>query len=89
MRGREGNTGWRAMRNNGRESWRERNNSKQWRGPSYLLDTTSFFTNFPDNFGREDMWKIFNRWESVKEVFIPPKNDKYGKRFGFVRFKHV
>lgn len=56
----------------------------------FLRDTTSFFfTNFPDNFGEVDMWKIFSRWVSVGEVFIPPKRDKFGKRFGFVRFKFV
>lgn len=31
----------------------------------------------------------FFKWGSVGDVYIPPKRDKSGKRFGFVRFKDV
>lgn len=39
--------------------------------------------------GEEDLWREFMKWGSVREVFIPQKKDKYGRRFGFVRFKAV
>lgn len=48
--------------------------------------TSFFFTNFPEHFGEEDLWRVFTNWGQVREVFIPPKRDKLGNRFGFVRF---
>jgi RNA recognition motif-containing protein len=61
--------------------------------PSFhFLDqsTTSFFvTNFNDDIHRGDLWQIFARFGSVGEVIIPNKLNKYGKRFGFVKFKEV
>ncbi|XP_068490606.1 uncharacterized protein [Phaseolus vulgaris] len=45
-----------------------------------------FFSHFPTNFGEYEMWKIFRRWGKVQEVFIPRRTNKYGHRFGFVRF---
>lgn len=35
------------------------------------------------------MWQEFQRWGKVREVFIPRKRDKSGRRFGFVRFLDV
>ncbi|XP_057418659.1 uncharacterized protein LOC130712860 [Lotus japonicus] len=35
------------------------------------------------------MWRIFQDWGRVWEVFIPNKRDKGGNRFGFVRFSDV
>ncbi|KAF1862688.1 hypothetical protein Lal_00013449 [Lupinus albus] len=32
------------------------------------------------------MWDVFLEWGKVVDVVIPPRLDKYGKRFGFVRF---
>lgn len=51
--------------------------------------TWFFFTNFPDNYGLEQMWKIFLKWGDVRDVYIPPRRDKKGLRFGFVKFKDV
>ncbi|KAK7291160.1 hypothetical protein RIF29_06084 [Crotalaria pallida] len=45
-----------------------------------------FFTNFPDDYNVSDLWKRFSEVGKVGEVFIPTKLDKFGKRFGFVRF---
>jgi len=52
-------------------------------------ETTFFFSNFPNNFGEYDMWKIFQRWGRLKEVFISRRLDRKGRRFGFVRFWNV
>ncbi|CAL0322838.1 unnamed protein product [Lupinus luteus] len=52
----------------------------------YSNGTSFFFTNFPVSFGTGDMWSVFSKFGKVGEVFIPPKKDKRGNRFGFVRF---
>jgi hypothetical protein len=36
-----------------------------------------------------ELWREFQKWGRVREVFIPNKRNKYGKRFGFVRFLDV
>ena len=61
------------------------------RGFRHLDNTTTpfFFSNFPDNATRSDLLKLFVRFGKVEEVFIPNKLDKWGRRFGFVKFKEV
>lgn len=51
--------------------------------------TSYFFTNIPDDFGEEAMWGVFKHWGKVWDIYIPPRRDKNGKRFGFVKFKDV
>jgi len=51
--------------------------------------TTFFFANFPNGYGELHMIKIFRRWARVKEVFISRRLNKWGRRFGFVRFFEV
>lgn len=51
--------------------------------------TTFFFSHFPNSYGERDMWKIFQRWGRVVEVFISRKLNRWGNRFGFVRFSDV
>ena len=48
--------------------------------------STFFFSNFPSTHGEYDMLKIFQRWARVKEVFISKHRNRWGRRFGFVRF---
>ncbi|KAK7274721.1 hypothetical protein RIF29_15818 [Crotalaria pallida] len=50
---------------------------------------TFYFTNFPNEVGSGDLWRTFNRWGKVMDVFIPSKKNKAGKSFGFVRFKDI
>jgi len=45
-----------------------------------------FFSNFPGSNGKYDMLKIFQRWAKEKEVFILRHLNRWGRRFGFVRF---
>ena len=53
-------------------------------------DTTSFyFSHFLDSVQEKELWKIFQEWGKVWEVFIPLKRNKQGHRYGFVRFKGV
>ncbi|GKV20182.1 hypothetical protein SLEP1_g30341 [Rubroshorea leprosula] len=35
------------------------------------------------------MWHTFSRFGRVLEVYILEKRDKYGRRFGFVRFQDI
>jgi len=66
--------------------------SKKRKGYFHHLDnstTSFFFTHFPDNLGHLDLWKLFDRFGRVGEVFLPSKRDKWGRRFGFVKFKEV
>ncbi|KAK6129156.1 hypothetical protein DH2020_037088 [Rehmannia glutinosa] len=48
-----------------------------------------FFTNFPEYWGSADLKEVFSRYGTVKDIFIPNKRDKLGKKFGFVRFSRV
>jgi hypothetical protein len=62
--------------------------------PGYLhrvnqISTSFFITNFPEELGWGEIWKIFAKFGSVSDVFIPKKVDKWGRKFGFVKFKEV
>ena len=66
---------------------RGRRSTPSWRDRP---DITSFyFSHFPDHVHEKDLWKIFQEWGKVWEVFIPTKRNKQGHRYGFVRFKAV
>ncbi|MCI17509.1 endonuclease/exonuclease/phosphatase family protein, partial [Trifolium medium] len=47
------------------------------------------FTNFPEEASSEELWVVFRKYGRVAEVYIPKKLDKWGRRFGFVKFKEV
>lgn len=51
--------------------------------------THYFFSNFPENFTEKALWTIFQRYNRVWEVFIAPRRNKAGRKFGFVRFLDV
>jgi len=51
--------------------------------------TTLFFANISNGYGKLDMIKISIRWARIKEVFISIRLNKWGRRFGFVRFFEV
>ena len=51
--------------------------------------TTFFFSNFPENHGEFEMFRLFQKWARVKEVFISKRLNKWGRRFGFIRFFEV
>ena len=58
-----------------------------WRDKADI--TTFYFSRFPEGMMEKDMWRIFQKWGKVWEVFIPRIKNKLGHRFGFVRFKEV
>jgi len=54
-----------------------------------MADTSYFFTNFSNDVFDRDLWKFFQRWGRVLDVFISRKLNKRNLRFGFVRFQGV
>ncbi|KAL6502402.1 hypothetical protein OROHE_024680 [Orobanche hederae] len=50
----------------------------------WRLGNTFLFRNFPEQCGREDLWRAFRGVGTVEDVFIPNKRDKMGCCFGFV-----
>ncbi|GKE40440.1 RNA-directed DNA polymerase, eukaryota, partial [Tanacetum coccineum] len=53
------------------------------------ISKSIFVTNFPDNFGSRDLWKICESYGKVVDVYIPNHKSKAGKRFAFVHFVRV
>ncbi|GJT64249.1 RNA-directed DNA polymerase, eukaryota [Tanacetum coccineum] len=53
------------------------------------LSKSIFVTNFPENFGSSDLWKLCEAYGKVVDVYIPNRKSKAGKRFAFVRFIKV
>jgi len=66
-------------------------NTRKWHGDhgSSQDFTTFFFSIFPNEYTESDMFKVFQRWARVKEVFVSRRLNKWGRRFGFVRFFYV
>ncbi|GJV55471.1 RNA-directed DNA polymerase, eukaryota [Tanacetum coccineum] len=53
------------------------------------ISKSVFVTNFPEGSTTRDLWKVFNDYGTVVDVFIQFKKSKAGKRFVFVRFIKV
>jgi hypothetical protein len=50
---------------------------------------TFFFSDFPPSFGAQPMFNAFHYYGDIREVVIPAKRDRGGRRFGIARFAHV
>lgn len=48
-----------------------------------------YFTEFPEEYGAKEMFDIFADFGLVVEVVIPPKRDKWSRRYDFVRYRKV
>ncbi|XP_058763176.1 uncharacterized protein LOC131636584 [Vicia villosa] len=48
-----------------------------------------YFSEFPDRCRAVDIFKLFGCVGEIVEVVIPPRCNRFGKRFGFARFKEV
>jgi len=48
-----------------------------------------FLSYFSNSFSECEMWRIFQRWERLAEVFMSKKLNYSGNRFGFMRFFDV
>ncbi|GKV03082.1 hypothetical protein SLEP1_g15450 [Rubroshorea leprosula] len=80
-------------RNNGAISWyRDRQRQGYEGGYDRILynqATVFFFTNFPDGWTYEQMWRTFLKFGRVYAIYSPQRKNKEGSRFGFVRFLDV
>lgn len=77
-----------------RDFKREREGIDQRQHKSYFhgldkIATSFFITDFPPEVNSGELWKTFAKYGKVGEVYIPKKLTKWGKRFGFVKFKEV
>ena len=70
-----------------RNNFKSRDRTVTWRDKHDV--TTFYFSRFPEGVKEDDLWKLFQKWGKVWEVFIPKYKNKEGHRFGFVRFKEV
>lgn len=48
-----------------------------------------FFTKFPEDAKHSELWKLFAKFGYVGDVFLAKKLDKWGRKFGFVKYKEV
>ncbi|GLT58938.1 hypothetical protein SLA2020_317930 [Shorea laevis] len=59
-------------------------------GKQYLGQaTTFFFYNFSEDSSAKDLWFYFWSYGKVADVYIPVRQDRRGRRFGFVRMSEV
>lgn len=66
-------------------------NHQQFHGQHRYFDfykgsTSFYFTNFPENYDNEEMWKIFLKWGTAIDIYIPNRKDRTARKFGFVKF---
>ncbi|GKV10219.1 hypothetical protein SLEP1_g21617 [Rubroshorea leprosula] len=55
----------------------------------YKQATSYFFTNYPDDWSYDEMWRTFLRYGRVYDIYASNRKSKNGSRFGFVRFLGV
>nr|GEY93025.1 nucleotide-binding alpha-beta plait domain-containing protein [Tanacetum cinerariifolium] len=53
------------------------------------ISTSVYITNFLEATSAKELFQACNQYGHVVDSFIPNKNSKIGKRFGFVRFINV
>ena len=65
----------------------EKHRPLSWRNKKDII--SFYFSHFPESVNETYLWKLFQEWGKVWEVFIPKSKNKQGQRYGFVRFKGV
>ncbi|CAH1427999.1 unnamed protein product [Lactuca virosa] len=53
------------------------------------LAASFFVTNFPNNLNERDLWKLFDEYAKVADIYIARKLSKSGRKFAFVRFLNI
>ncbi|CAH1416222.1 unnamed protein product [Lactuca virosa] len=53
------------------------------------LSTSFFVTNFPRDMIEKDLWRLFDEYAKVVDVYIARKISKLGKKFAFVHFLKI
>ncbi|KAK7255912.1 hypothetical protein RIF29_29340 [Crotalaria pallida] len=73
-----------------KEGWERSTRTRLGFQGRFSNETITFYvTKFPDDWGTKELWKTFQRWGRVVDVFIPLKRNKIGDRFAFIRYQHV
>lgn len=62
-------------------------NSREGEGGSSI--STFFLTSFADKLRAKDLYEVLNDMGDIDKVIIPPKRDKRGNKYNFVRFFNV
>ncbi|KAK7291117.1 hypothetical protein RIF29_06016 [Crotalaria pallida] len=68
---------------------REERFNKGLHGGTFKDATTFYVTNFPENLSTYELWRSFQQWGRVVDVFAPEKRNRSGKRFAFIRYSDV
>ncbi|KAL4554330.1 hypothetical protein LXL04_039550 [Taraxacum kok-saghyz] len=53
------------------------------------ISSSFFFQNFPEDLNEGALWKTFQNYGTVVDVYIPKKRDVTNRKFGFVRFSNI
>ncbi|GKV28743.1 hypothetical protein SLEP1_g37755 [Rubroshorea leprosula] len=78
-----------------RERQHVQNQTRKWKNEGaydkglYKQATPYFFSNFPDDWSYADMWRTFQKFGRVYDIYSPNRRSRNGSRFGFVRFLDV
>lgn len=59
---------------------------KKWVELKSTNTSTLYVANFPEDWASKDVKEAMENVEKVKDVFMPAKRNKDGRRFAFVRF---
>ncbi|GKV51190.1 hypothetical protein SLEP1_g57860 [Rubroshorea leprosula] len=51
--------------------------------------TAFFFSNIPNDWSESEMWTEFAKFGRVYAIYSPPRRNRNGRRFGFVRYLNV
>ncbi|KAL4591278.1 hypothetical protein LXL04_004236 [Taraxacum kok-saghyz] len=70
-------SGWQKV------SYRRQGNKSQ------LPETSFFISNLPDGCNSGILWKIFQSFGKMSDAYIPPRKDKAGNNYAFIRFLQV
>lgn len=79
--------GWTTVRriNKNRSNLSERRDDRSLEGGA----TTFFVSNIPDGCSASKIWKIFQQFGCLVDVYVARKRDRMGQCFGFARFIKV
>ncbi|GLU08672.1 hypothetical protein SLE2022_255710 [Rubroshorea leprosula] len=66
---------------------RQKGGSYDW--GLYNQATPYFFTNFPEDWSYEEMWRTFLKYGRVYAIYSPNRKSRNGNKFGFVKFLDV
>lgn len=64
------------------------NNTNNQAQRDWFTSKKIFFTNLPEELQVKEVCKNFKQYVEIKDILLPTKKDRFGKRFGFVSTKN-